>query len=207
MAAVDVLNKSGEKVSETNLPDEIFSISVKKSVLHDVVKMQLAGRRQGTAIVKGRSDVAGSTRKLYRQKGTGNARSGDIKSPVRRGGGVIFGPSRRSYAYKLPKKVRVLGLKMALSCKLANNELFVIDDFGLDRVKTKDFSLIIDTLNLKNILIIADEEDKNLQLSSRNIPKVKILKTEGLNVYDILKYKNLLIKESSIKRIEERFNI
>ncbi len=207
MAAVDVLNKSGEKVSEIDLPDEIFSISVKKSVLHDVVKMQLAGRRQGTANVKGRSDVSGSTRKLYRQKGTGNARSGDIKSPVRRGGGVIFGPTQRSFAYKLPKKVRALGLKMALSSKLASNELFVIDDFGLDRVKTKDFSLIIDTLNLKNILIIADEEDRNLLLSSRNIPKVKILKTDGLNVYDILKYKNLLIKESSIKNIEERFNI
>lgn len=207
MAAVDVLNKSGEKVSETNLPDEIFSISVKKSVLHDVVKMQLAGRRQGTATVKGRSDVSGSTKKLYRQKGTGNARSGDIKSPVRRGGGVIFGPSQRSFAYKLPKKVRALGLKMALSSKLANNELLVIDDFGLDRVKTKDFSLIIDTLNLKNILIIDDEEDRNLLLSSRNIPKVKVLKTGGLNVYDILKYKNLLIKESSIKCIEERFNI
>ena len=207
MAAVDVLNKSGEKVSEIDLPDEIFSISVKKSVLHDVVKMQLAGRRQGTAIVKGRSDVSGSTRKLYRQKGTGNARSGDIKSPIRRGGGVIFGPSQRSFAYKLPKKVRALGLKMALSSKLADKELFVIDDFGLDRVKTKDFSLIIETLNLRNILIIADEEDRNLLLSSRNIPKVKILKTEGLNVYDILKYKNLLIKESSIKSIEERFKI
>ena len=207
MAAVDVLNKSGEKVSEIDLPDEIFSISVKKSVLHDVVKMQLAGRRQGTANVKGRSDVSGSTRKLYRQKGTGNARSGDIKSPVRRGGGVIFGPTQRTFAYKLPKKVRTLGLKMALSSKLANNELFVIDDFGLDRIKTKDFSLVIDALNLKNILIIADEEDRNLLLSSRNIPKVKILKTAGLNVYDILKYKNLLIKESSIKCIEERFNI
>ncbi len=207
MAAVDVLNKSGEKVSEIDLPDEIFSISVKKSVLHDVVKMQLAGKRQGTAVVKGRSDVSGSTRKLYRQKGTGNARSGDIKSPVRRGGGVIFGPSQRSFAYKLPKKVRALGLKMALSSKLADKELFVIDDFGIDRVKTKDFSLIIDTLNLKNILIIADEEDRNLLLSSRNIPKIKVLKTEGLNVYDILKYKNLLIKESSIKSIEERFNI
>ncbi len=206
MAAVDVLNKSGEKVSETNLPDEIFSISVKKSVLHDVVKMQLAGRRQGGGNVKGRSDVAGSTKKLYRQKGTGNARSGDIKSPVRRGGGVIFGPSHRSFAYKLPKKVRALGLKMALSSKFANNEIFVIDDFGLGRVKTKDFSLIVDALNLNNILIVIDEEDRNLLLSSRNIPKVKVLKTAGLNVYDILKYKNLLIKESSIKSIEKRFN-
>ena len=207
MAAVDVLNRSGEKVSETDLPDEIFSISVKKSVLHDVVKMQLAGRRQGTAAVKGRSDVSGSTRKLYRQKGTGNARSGDIKSPVRRGGGVIFGPEQRSFAYKLPKKVRALGLKMALSSKLANNEIVIIDDFGLERVKTKDFSSIINTLNLKNILIVVDEEDRNLLLSSRNIPKVKILMTAGLNVYDILRYDNLLIKESSIKSIEERFNI
>ena len=143
MAAVDVLNKSGEKVSETNLPDEIFSISVKKSVLHDVVRMQLAGRRQGTAVVKGRSDVTGSTKKLYRQKGTGNARSGDVKSPVRRGGGVIFGPSQRSFAYKLPKKVRALGLKMALSSKFIGNEIIVIDDFGLDRARTKDSSLII----------------------------------------------------------------
>ncbi len=205
MAAVDVVNKSGEKVSEIDLPDEIFSISVKKSVLHDVVRMQLAGRRQGTANVKGRSDVSGSTRKLYRQKGTGNARSGDIKSPLRRGGGIIFGPTQRSFSHKLPKKVRSLGLKMALSSKLANNEIVVIDEFGLDRIKTKDFSAIINALNLKNILIIVDEEDKNLLLSSRNIPKVKVLRTAGLNVYDILKYKNLLIKESSIKSIEERF--
>ncbi len=205
MAAVDVVNKSGEKVSEIDLPDEIFSISVKKSVLHDVVRMQLAGRRQGTANVKGRSDVSGSTRKLYRQKGTGNARSGDIKSPLRRGGGIIFGPTQRSFSHKLPKKVRSLGLKMALSSKLANNEIVVIDEFGLDRIKTKDFSAIINALNLKNILIIVDEEDKNLLLSSRNIPKVKVLRTAGLNVYDILKYKNLLIKESSIRSIEERF--
>ena len=205
MAAVDVVNKSGEKVSETELSDEIFSIPVKKSVLHDVVRMQLASRRTGTATVKGRSDVSGSTRKLYRQKGTGNARSGDIKSPVRRGGGVIFGPGKRSFAYKLPKKVRSLGLKMALSSKLANKEIFVIDDFCLESVKTKDFFEIINALNLKNILIVIDEVDRNLALSSRNIPKVKVLQTAGLNVYDILKYNNLLIKESSIKSIEGRF--
>ncbi len=205
MAAVDVVNRSGEKVSETELSDEIFSIPVKKSILHDVVRMQLAGRRTGTATVKGRSDVSGSTRKLYRQKGTGNARSGDIKSPVRRGGGVIFGPGQRSFAYKLPKKVRSLGLKMALSSKLASNEIVVIDDFCLENVKTKDFFGIINALNLKNILIVIDEDDRNLALSSRNVPKVKVLKTAGLNVYDILKYNNLLIKESSIKSIEGRF--
>lgn len=206
MAAVDVLNRSGEKVSETELSDEIFSIPVKKSVLHDVVRMQLANRRTGTASVKGRSEVSGSTKKLYRQKGTGNARSGDIKSPVRRGGGVIFGPEKRSFAYKLPKKVRALGIKMALSAKLASNEIVVIDEFGLERIKTKDFFGIVKALKLKKILIVIDEDDRNLVLSSRNVPGIKVLKTAGLNVYDILKYNTLLIKESSIKSIEGRFH-
>ncbi len=204
MAAVDVLNRSGEKVSETELPDDIFSIPVKKSVLHDVVRMQLACRRTGTAVTKGRSDVTGSTKKLYRQKGTGNSRPGSVKSPLRRGGGVIFGPSQRSFAYKVPKKVRALALKMALSSKLLNKELFVIDNFNLEEVKTKGFASVTEALGLKNILVVTSEEDKNLFLSSRNIPNVKVIKTEGLNVYDILKYDNLLLIESSIQGIKGR---
>lgn len=204
MAAVDVLNRSGEKVSETQLPDTIFSIPVKKSVLHDVVRMQLASRRRGTAVVKGRSDIAGSTKKLYRQKGTGNARSGSVKSPLRRGGGVIFGPAQRSYAYKLPKKVRALALKMALSSKLANESLTVIDGFGLEGIKTKAFVEIINALGLKKILVVTSDDDRNLFLSSRNVPGVKVIKTEGLNVYDILKYDTLLLVESSIQGIEGR---
>ena len=205
MAAVDVLNRSGEKVSETELPDEIFSIPVKKSVLHDVVRMQLASKRTGTAVVKGRSDVSGSTRKLYRQKGTGNARSGSIKSPLRKGGGVIFGPTQRSYAYKLPKKVRALALKMALSSKLQNNELSVIDSFGLEQIKTRDFVEITKKLGFKKILVVTGEDNRNLFLSSRNVPDVKVIKAEGLNVYDILKYDRLLLIESSIDRIKGRF--
>jgi len=205
MAAVDVLNKSGEKVSETQLSDEVFSIPVKKSVLHEVVRMQLASRRRGTAKTKGRSEVSGSTRKLYRQKGTGNARSGGVKSPLRRGGGVIFGPSQRSYAYSVPKKVRALALKMALSAKLASKELSVIDTFGMDKIRTKEFDGIIDMLGLKNTLIVIDGDDRNLVLSARNVPDVKVIRTEGLNVYDILKYDNLLLLESSIKGIEGRF--
>jgi large subunit ribosomal protein L4 len=167
--------------------------------------MQLAKRRSGTAKSKGRSEVSGSTRKLYRQKGTGNARAGSVKSPLRRGGGVIFGPSPRSYAYAIPKKVRALALKMALSAKLAANELSVIDTFAMDAIKTKEFDSIIDRLGLKNTLIVIDGEDRNLVLSARNVPDVKVIRTEGLNVYDILKYDNLLVLESAIKEIEGRF--
>ncbi len=205
MAAVDVLNRLGERVSEVNLSDEIFTIPVKKSVLHDVVRMQLASRRSGTAVAKGRSDVAGSTRKLYRQKGTGNARPGGIKSALRRGGGIIFGPVQRSYAHKVNKKVKNLAMKMALSSKLQNNELFVIDSFGLTGIKTKEIVNVARNLGLKNVLIITNDDDKALFLSARNIPEVKVLKSEGLNVYDILKYDNLLLVESSIQAIEGRF--
>ena len=204
MAAVDVLNRSGEKVSQVELSDEIFSTPIKKSVLHDVVRMQLASRRSGTAVTKGRSDVVGSTRKLYRQKGTGNARSGDIKSPLRRGGGVIFGPSQRSYAYKVNKKVRRLALKMALSSKLQGNELAVIDTFGLDQIKTADMAGILQNLGLKRVLVITAGDDRILSLSSRNIPDVKVMNVGGLNVYDVLKYDNLLLLESSIQLIEGR---
>lgn len=204
MAAVDVLNRSGEKVSEVNLSDEIFTVPVKKSVLHDVVRMQLTARRLGTAVVKGRSDVAGSTRKLYRQKGTGNARSGGIKSPLRRGGGVIFGPVQRSYEHKVNKKVKSLAMKMALSSKLQNNELFVIDSFGLNQIKTKEFVNVTRNLGLNNVLIVTNEDDRYLFLSAQNVPEIKVLKTEGLNVYDLLKYDNLLLVESSILSIEGR---
>ena len=205
MAVVDVFNRLGEKVSEIDLPDEIFTIPVKKYILHDVVKMQLASRRKGSAVTKNRAEVSGSTRKLYRQKGTGNARAGSIKSPIRRGGGIIFGPSQRSYAYKITKKVKSLALKMALSSKLASKKIFVINDFNLDQIKTKEFVSIKKSLGMKNMLIVVEENDKNLFLSSRNVPKVKVIKTIGLNVYDILKYENLLLKESSVAGIKRRF--
>ena len=206
MATVDVLNSAGNKVSEAQLADEIFSIPVKTSVLHEVVRSQLVSKREGTAASKTRAMVKGSTKKLFRQKGTGNARAGSVKSPLRKGGGVIFGPSQRSYDYKVPKKVRRLALKMALSCKLNDNTLFVIDDFKLEAVKTKALSDVLATLNLHDLLIVSDIEDINLALSSRNIPDIKVIKTAGLNVYDILKFKNLLLVESTIKNIEGRLS-
>jgi large subunit ribosomal protein L4 len=150
--------------------------------------------------------ISGSTKKLFRQKGTGNARAGSIKSPLRKGGGVIFGPSPRSYEIKVPKKVRKLALKMALSAKVSDNQLFVVDALELEEIKTKALANVLSALNLDDLLIVSDADDSKLALSSRNIPDVKVIKTEGLNVYDILKFKNLLLVESSIENIKGRLS-
>ena len=204
MAVVDVQNINGEKVSHIDLSDNIFNVPVKSVVLHEVATMQMACRRSGTASVKHRSDVKGSGRKLFRQKGTGRARRGDIKAPLLRGGGVVFGPDPKSYSYNVPKKVKSLALKMALSSKFQGNSLFVIDRIELEQIKTKEFLKVLDALNMKNALIITDKKNENLELSSRNVPGVKVLRSEGLNVYDILKYENLVLLESAIMAIEGR---
>ena len=204
MPAVDVKNLKGKKVATIDLVENIFNVPVKSSVLHEVVTMQLANRRSGTASVKHRSDVQGSSRKLFRQKGTGRARRGDIKAPLLRGGGVVFGPDGRRYAFKVPKKVRKLALKMALSSKLQADDLIVLDKFDLKQVKTKDVIELLRGLNLTNALIVTAEKNENLELSSRNVPDIKVLRSEGLNVYDILKYKTLILLEPVIKNIEGR---
>ena len=204
MAVVDIVNSTGKKVSEIDLRDEIYNVPVKSSVLHEVVTMQLAGKRAGSAAVKHRSDVSGSQRKLFRQKGTGRARRGNIKAPLLRGGGVVFGPDPKSWAYKVPKKVRRLALKMALSSKLQDEAILVLDNLELEEIKTRALLDITDSLNVDNVLIVVDKEDEKLELSSRNVPHVKVLRSEGLNVYDILKYKNLVLLEDSVKGIEGR---
>jgi large subunit ribosomal protein L4 len=204
MPVVDVKNIKGKKVTKIDLVENIFNVPVKSSVLHEVVTMQLANRRAGSASVKHRSDVKGSTRKLFRQKGTGRARRGNIKSPLLRGGGVVFGPDGRIYAFKVPKKVSKLALKMALSSKLQANELIVLDKFELKQIKTKDFIDLLHGLKLDSALIVTGEKNENLELSSRNVPDIKVLRSEGLNVYDILKYKTLILLEPVIKTIEGR---
>lgn len=204
MPVVDVKNIKGKKVTTIDLVENIFNVPVKSSVLHEVVTMQLANQRSGSASVKHRSDVKGSTRKLFRQKGTGRARRGNIKSPLLRGGGVAFGPDGRTYAFRVPKKVRKLALKMALSSKLQANELMVLDKFELKQIKTKDFVDLLNGLNLANALIVTAEKNENLELSSRNVPDIKVLRSEGLNVYDILKYKTLILLEPVVKNIEGR---
>jgi large subunit ribosomal protein L4 len=204
MPVVDVKNIKGKKVTTIDLVDSIFNVAVRSSVLHQVVNMQLANRRAASASVKHRGEVRGSTRKLYRQKGTGRARRGDIKSPLLRGGGVVFGPDGRTYAFKVPKKIRKLALKMALSSKLQTDELIVLDKFELPQIKTKDFVAVLSSLKLSNALIIIEEKNENLLLSSRNVPHIKVLQSDGLNVYDILKYKTLILLEPVIKNIEGR---
>lgn len=204
MAVVDVHNIKGEKVSEVDLPDSIFGVDVNPTLLHEVVTMQLACRRSGTASVKHRSDVAGSQRKLFRQKGTGRARRGNIKAPLLRGGGVAFGPDPKKYGYKVPKKKKRMALKMALSSKLSDNRLLVVDKIELDEIKTKAVLKIAGALKIEKALILVNEADRNLVLSARNLPGIKVMKTEGLNVYDILKYQNLVIVENSLNAIEGR---
>jgi len=206
MPVVDVIDKSGAKIAEIELLNEIFNVPIKKHILHEVVKMQLNNRRSGTASVKNRSDVRGSGRKLYRQKGTGNARPGDIKSPLRRGGGVIFGPKPKNYTYKVPKKVRKQALKIALTSKYLEKSLVVLNNFDLESLKTKLFVEIINNIdnNCDSFLIITNDDNRNLELASRNLKKIKVLRSEGLNVYDILKYNKLIILEKAIEKINKR---
>ncbi len=204
MPVIDVQNIKGKQISQVELADDVFSIPVKSSILHEVVTMQLSNRRSGTAAVKHRSEGRGRGRNLFRQKGTGRARRGDIKSPLLRGGGVVFGPDKRNYSYKVPKKVRKLALKMALSSKLRENELVVLDQFELDEIKTKKFVDVLKTLKLVSALIVTERHNDHLELSSRNVPDVKVLRSEGLNVYDILKYRMLVLLEPAVKNIEGR---
>ena len=204
MAVLDVRNVKGKNVSQVELADDVFNVPIKTSVLHEVVIMQLANRRSGTASVKHRSDVRGSGRKLFRQKGTGRARRGDVKSPLLRGGGVAFGPDGRRYSYNVPKKVRKLALKMALSSKMQENELLVLDQIELDAIKTKEFVNLLEKLELENALIVTETQNENLEMSSRNVTGVKVLRSEGLNVYDILKHRMLVLLEPAIKTIERR---
>ena len=204
MPIIDVQNVKGKKISQIELADDVFSVPGKSSILHEVVTMQLSNRRSGTASVKHRSDVRGSGRKLFRQKGTGRARRGDIKAPLLRGGGVVFGPDGRNYKYQVPKKVKKLALKMALSSKLNANELMVLDQFKLEEIKTREFVNVLEALNLNSALIVTDEKNENLELSSRNVQDIKVLRCEGLNVYDILKYRTLVLLEPAVKNIEGR---
>jgi large subunit ribosomal protein L4 len=204
MAFQDVYNMDGVKVSEIDLVDEIFNVPVRQHLLHEVVTMQLANRRAGTAATKGRSEVRGSGKKPYRQKGTGRARAGSRKSPLWRGGGVVFGPRPRNYAYKVPKKVCRQALKMALTSKLQENALIVLDKLDLETIKTKRFVEVMGALKTREALIVTDRELENLELSARNVPRVKVLRWEGLNVYDILKFEHLVLLEPSVKHLEGR---
>ena len=204
MAVTELYNIKKEKIGEIELNDSLFRVTVNSHILHDIVRMQLANRRTGTASTKTRAEVRGSSAKPWRQKGTGRARSGHRRSPLWRGGGTVFGPKPRSYAYNLPKKVRQLGLRMALSSRFEEGLLTVLDDFKIDEIKTRTFVDIMGVLGIKNGLIVTSAQNEQLEKSSRNVPGFKVLSSNGLNVYDILLYEHIILAQSCISQLEER---
>ncbi len=207
MAVCDLVNTSAEKVGEIDLNDALFGVEVKPGILHDIVCMQRANRRAGTASTKTRGEVRGGGAKPWRQKGTGRARAGSRTSPLWRGGGTVFGPKPRDYSYKLPKKVRRLGLRMALSARFREGNLVVVDEFSMPEIKTREFVRIMRNFDFDDCLVVTAEPDRNLGLSCRNAVGYKTLPVAGLNVYDILKHKKLMLVQSSLEQLEKRLMV
>ena len=205
MSTVNVINTKNETVGQVDLNDAVFNLEVKEYILHDVVRMQRAARRAGNACTKTRVEVSGGGSKPWRQKGTGRARAGSRTSPLWRGGGVVFGPKPRDYSFKLNKKVKQQAVAMAMSARLQEENLIVLDDFPMENVKTKDFVSVMKALNVENGLIVIDGDADNLKLSSRNVVGFKVLPSEGLNVYDILLHKKLVLVKPVIESLEKRF--
>jgi len=203
MPTVDIYDANKQKVGDIELSDAVFAVELRPHLLHEVVVWQLACRRKGTASTKTRTEVRGGGRKPWRQKGTGRARAGTRRSPLWRGGGIVFGPKPRDYSYRPPRKVRREALRVALSDKLREDKLLVLKSFGLEEIKTKAFAEVLGRFEADSALVVTDGPDRVLELSSRNLPKVKVLRAEGLNVYDILKYDHLVLLESAVKPVQE----
>ena len=204
MLKVAVYNQEGKQVKDTELNELVFGIEPNNQAIFDMVLLQRASWRQGTHKVKNRTEVRGGGRKPWSQKGTGRARQGSIRAPQWRGGGVVFGPTPRSYTFKLNRKVRQLALKSALSQKVIDNEMTVLDTIALNAPKTKDMIKVLENLEAnRKTLIVMDEVNENVTLSARNIPGVKVIDSKGLNVYDILDCTKLVITEGAIKAVEE----
>jgi len=203
MITVDVFNIRREKVSQVELDDKVFDAEVKEHLFYDVIKMQLAKRRAGTAATKTRREVSGGGRKPWRQKGTGRARAGTSRSPLWKGGGTVFGPHPRDYSIQVPKKVRRAALCSALTLKRKNEKLLIVDTFELAAAKTKSFVGILSALGSKKALII-DQNNDNLRLSTRNLASVKVLPPEGLNLYDVMYFDHLFIAQPCVEAIHRR---
>ncbi|MGD0274913.1 MAG: 50S ribosomal protein L4 [Syntrophales bacterium] len=202
MPVADVFDIEKKKVSELELSDAVFGAEINEAVLYDVVKMQMASRRKGTAATKVRRDVSGGGKKPWRQKGTGRARAGTTRSPIWRGGGIVFGPHPKDYSFHIPKRVRKLALKSALSMKYRDSKLIILRDFPLEEIKTKRFKEVVDRFGLKKALFILDQSHPILEKSSRNIKDIKMMRLEGLNVYDLLKHDHVVFLEPSVKLVE-----
>jgi len=201
MAKVDVYNLQKEKVAETEIADSVFNAEVKEHLVRDVVVWQLAKRRQGTVAVKNRSRVKGGGAKPWRQKGTGRARAGTSRSPIWRGGGVIFGPQQRDYNYRLPKQIRRQALISVLTQKFQEGKLLIFQDFNLESIKTKQVVDLLKRFDVNKAVLVA-EDNQELLLSTRNIPGALAVNQNGVNVYDLLKYDYLMLSDASLKKIE-----
>ena len=206
MATLDVYDRSGNILHQKDLSDEFVNATVNESVVHQCVVAYLANQRSGTASTKTRSEVQGSGKKLYRQKGTGRARVGDRKSPTRVHGGVAFGPKRRSFRQRLPEKIRRAGIRSVLADKLQNNECLLIENFTLERPRTKDMIQLLDNLALDGkTLFVLGQHDPDIYLSVRNIPKVNSCTWDKLNVYDILWHDRVVLTEDAAGKLESKF--
>ena len=203
MANVAVMNMNGENVGSIELNDAVFGIEANEHVMHLAVVQYLANQRQGTQSAKTRAEVRGGGRKPWRQKGTGRARQGSTRSPQWTGGGVVFAPKPRDYSFKLNRKVKRLALQSALSCKVAENKMIVLDELILNEIKTKEMVKVLENIKCGKALIVMDGSNKNVMLSARNIPDVKTASVNTINVYDLLKYNTLVVTKDAVAKIEE----
>lgn len=202
MATIDIYDISKSKVGEMELADAVFNGDVREYLIHEAVKIQLANRRAGTAAVKNRAAVSGGGRKPYRQKGTGQARQGCIRAPHYPGGGVAFGPSPKVYNLSMNKKARKAALRSALSLMYKENKMTVLNAFTLEQISTKNFVGVLKGFDLDKALVIVDEANRNLELSARNVKDVKVLKSEGLNIFDIMKYQHIILTQDAVRKVE-----
>lgn len=203
MASISVLNMEGKKVGSLELNDAIFAAEVKEHLMHKAVVLNLSNNRQGTQSAKTRAEVRGGGRKPWRQKGTGHARQGSIRSPQWKGGGVVFAPKPRDYSFKMNKKERQAAICSALTTKLNENKLIVLDEFKLDEIKTKVAKKVLNDIKAEKALIVLGEKNDNVMLSARNLESVATTLTNGLNVYDILKHDTLVMTKDAVSKIEE----
>ena len=203
MANVDVYNMEGKEVGTIELNDSVFGVEVNEHLVHMAVVQQLANKRQGTQKAKTRSEVSGGGRKPWRQKGTGHARQGSTRSPQWTGGGVVFAPVPRDYTFKMNKKEKRLALKSVLTSRVQENKLVVLDELKFDEIKTKNMQNVLNNLNVSKALVVLNENDQNVVLSTRNIANVKTALTNTINVFDILKYNTVVVTKAAVATIEE----
>jgi len=203
MASVSVYNMEGKEVGNIELSDELFGVEINENLVHQAVLQQLADRRQGTQSAKTRAEVSGGGRKPWRQKGTGQARQGSTRSPQWRHGGVVFAPKPREYGFKMNRKEKALAIKSALTSRVEDGKIFVVDQISLDEIKTKKMTTMLGKLGLEKALIVMDRKDDNVILSARNIPDVTTVTSNAINVFDILKYGNMVITKDAVQQIEE----